>query len=126
MIPIIRQLEKDGRYGTAHVYRSTLRSFTAYWNKQKEPQGPMSLRLVFRIAILRSFEQYLKSKILKMNTISTYLWMLRAVYHPCVARTKSPFYFRSVCPSLCWYSFQRETCSFSWRYGTHPFIFAGR
>ena len=81
MLSLVQALEDEHRFGSAHVYRSTLHTFTAYWNKRKGRKILMSVRNVFTVSVLREFEEYLRGKLLKMNTISTYMRMLRAVYH---------------------------------------------
>lgn len=81
MLSLVHTLEGEHRFGSAHVYRSTLHTFIAYWNKCKGKQAPMGVRDVFTVNVLRGFEEYLQGKSLKMNTISTYMRMLRAVYH---------------------------------------------
>lgn len=81
MLSVVEILESERRFGTAHVYRSTLRSFTLYWYAYRDSRTPMKLRSVFISPVLRGFEQHLKRCQLRMNTISTYIRMLRAVYH---------------------------------------------
>lgn len=81
MLSVVENLESERRFGTAHVYRSTLRSFTLYWYSYRKPCIPMKLRSVFTSPVLRGFEQYLKGRQLSMNTVSTYIRMLRAMYH---------------------------------------------
>lgn len=81
MLSLVQTLEDEHRFGSAHVYRSTLHTFTAYWNKRKGRKILMAVRNVFTVSVLREFEEYLRGKLLKMNTISTYMRMLRAVYH---------------------------------------------
>lgn len=81
MLSIIESLESEHRFGTAHVYRSALRSFTLYWSSCRGQRTPMKLRFVFTSAVLHDFEQHLKGWQLSMNTISTYIRMLRAVYN---------------------------------------------
>ncbi len=76
---LVHALEAEGRYGTAHVYRSTLHAFAAYWHRRHG--GAMPLRAVFRTVVLRGFEHELQGRLLRPNTISTYMRMLRAVYH---------------------------------------------
>lgn len=81
MLSIIESLESEQRFGTAHVYRSALRSFTLYWFSYKDSRTPMKLRSVFTTVVLHGFERYLKGCQLSMNTVSTYIRMLRAVYN---------------------------------------------
>ena len=79
MSTVVQRLEKEGRYGTAHVYQSTLNAISRYW--QSKQKGPMSLDRVFTTIILQDFERYMLGRMLSMNTVSTYLRMLRAVYN---------------------------------------------
>lgn len=74
MTALVEKLEQDGRYGTAHVYRSALRRLCGYCGKQS-----------FRFSDLTSgwllgYQAYLLGCRLRWNTVSTYLRMLRAVY----------------------------------------------
>lgn len=81
MLSLIDHLEREQRFGTAHVYNSTLNAFTGYWKNSKRAYAPMQMRDVFTVSVLQDFELYLKNKQLKLNTVSTYLRMLRAVYY---------------------------------------------
>ena len=81
MLSVIEGLESEQRFGTAHVYRSSLRAFTLYWSSSKGEHIPMRLHSVFTSAVLLGFEKYLKGCQLSLNTVSTYLRMLRAIYH---------------------------------------------
>lgn len=84
-ILLLRELEEEGRFGTAHVYRGALNAFTAYWQGQ-HPGNAIPMKTVFTPATVKDFEQHLKQRMLKMNTISTYLRMLRAIYHRALNR----------------------------------------
>lgn len=77
---VINGLEAEGRYGTAHVYRSTLNAFTLFWEKN-HPEGEIPMEQVFTPVTLQEFEIHLKARMLKMNTMSTYMRMLRAIYN---------------------------------------------
>ena len=79
MSTVIQRLENEGRYGTAHVYQSTLNAITRYWVKKQK--GAMKLDKVFTQVVLQDFERYLLENMLSMNTASTYSRMLRAIYH---------------------------------------------
>ena len=68
------RLEEDGRYGTAHVYRSVLRRLGAYW-------GDRPFRFTdLTPGWLSAYQSHLQGEGLRWNTISTYLRTLRAVY----------------------------------------------
>lgn len=84
-LSILRELEKEGRFGTAHVYQSTLNAFTLYW-QERHRRDAIPISAAFTPATLKDFEQHLKQRMLKMNTISTYLRMLRAIYHRALHR----------------------------------------
>ena len=79
-VSVLRELEDEGRFSTAHVYRSTLRSFSRYWAEENDGNS-IPLREAFTSASLERFERHLQSRMLKMKTLSTYLRMLRALYY---------------------------------------------
>lgn len=79
METVILRLENEGRYGTAHVYQSTLNAILRYW--QIRQKGTIKLDKVFTPVLLQDFERYLLENMLSMNTVSTYMRMLRAIYH---------------------------------------------
>ena len=79
METVILRLESEGRYGTAHVYQSTLNAILRYW--QVRQKGTIKLDKVFTPVLLQDFERYLLENMLSMNTVSTYMRMLRAIYH---------------------------------------------
>lgn len=73
----INEFEIQGRYGTAHVYRSVLKSITAYEGREV---AFSSLGYVW----LTAYEAYLLRRQLQWNTISTYMRVIRAVYNRAV------------------------------------------
>lgn len=79
-LSVIQELEDEGRFGTAHVYRSMLRAFQRYWESE-HPKNEIRMRKAFDIATIHKFERHLLERMLKLNTMSTYLRMLRAVYN---------------------------------------------
>lgn len=79
-LSVIQELEDEGRFGTAHVYSSMLRAFQRYWESQ-HPKTEIRMRKVFDVATIQKFERHLLERMLKLNTMSTYLRMLRAVYN---------------------------------------------
>lgn len=81
MLSLVDSLKEEHRFGTAHVYHSALCSFQTYWILRKGKSVPMRMWHVFNPDVLQDFEQYLTNKQLSMNTISTYMRMLRAVYN---------------------------------------------
>lgn len=74
MKQIIANLLKEGRYGTAHVYQST-------YNRIVDFTGRYSMNFDDLTPIwLKAFQNYLLSRQLQWNSISTYMRMLRAIY----------------------------------------------
>lgn len=76
---------KEGRLGTAHVYNSTL-------NRIRDFNGDMPLKFN-RITPhwLQEFQNYLLSRQLHWNSISTYMRMLRATYMRAVDHGLAPY-----------------------------------
>ena len=66
METVILRLENEGRYGTAHVYQSTLNAILRYW--QIRQKGTIKLDKVFTPVLLQDFERYLLENMLSMNT----------------------------------------------------------
>ena len=80
MSSVITEQEADGRWSTAHVYSATLSALTAFVQGREIPFGAVS-RLW-----LKEFETWLRNaRQCKMNTVSTYMRMLRATYNRGVA-----------------------------------------
>ena len=71
----INCLRQEGRYATAHVYENALRSFTIFCGTEC-----VSFSLITR-ENLKRYSSYLMSCRLKLNTISTYMRMLRCIYN---------------------------------------------
>ena len=71
----INCLRQEGRYATAHVYENALRSFTIFCGTEC-----VSFSLITR-ENLKRYSSYLISCRLKLNTISTYMRMLRCIYN---------------------------------------------
>ena len=81
----IERLRKEGRYSTAHVYKNALFSFSKFcgtWN--------ISFRQVTR-ECLRCYGQHLYGSGLKLNTVSTYMRMLRSIYNRGVEAGSAPY-----------------------------------
>ena len=83
-LSVVQELEDRERFGTAHVYRSALRAFQRYW-KTRHPQEEIRMKKVFVAATIQEFERHLQERMLKLNTLSTYLRMLRALYNRALA-----------------------------------------
>lgn len=77
MLSVITDMERQGRYSTAHVYYCALQSAMGY--------GGYSLRIEELNPVwLGHYQEYLLRQALMWNTISTYMRMLRAVYNRAV------------------------------------------
>ena len=74
------RLVKEGKPGTAHNYRSTLRSFTLFLSGY-----PLSLES-FTGEVAEAYEKWLYAKGTSPNSTSFYMRMLRAVYNKAVKR----------------------------------------
>lgn len=74
----IKELKAEKRYGTAHLYQSTLNAFSDFI-KSSVIYFPQINR-----ATLKHFETHLRNKQLSWNTVSTYMRMLRATYNKAV------------------------------------------
>ena len=81
----IERLRKEGRYSTAHVYKNALFSFSKFCGTTN-----ISFRHVTR-ECLRCYGQYLYESGLKLNTVSTYMRMLRSIYNRGVEAGRAPY-----------------------------------
>ena len=81
----IERLRKEGRYSTAHVYKNALFSFSKFCGTLN-----ISFRQVTR-ECLRCYGQHLYESGLKLNTISTYMRMLRSIYNRGVDTHQAPY-----------------------------------
>lgn len=81
---VVDELRDNGRWGTAHIYQSTARSFLAFL--------PSSEWLLCQLtpALLKAYEEHLRKQGRKWNTVSTYLRVLRALYNRGVDRNWVP------------------------------------
>lgn len=75
---IIIELEKREQYSSAHIYKSAKNAFCQFievkkWNKYH-----------LNAEVLKGFESYLLERQLKLNTVSTYMRMLRSTYNRAV------------------------------------------
>ena len=87
------ELSRNRRFGTAHVYRSTLRTLEAFCHSQPLPFGNITPEW------LKRFEASIRQRGCSWNTVSTYLRTLRAVYNRAVDRrlaVEAPRLFRNV------------------------------
>ena len=81
----IDRLREEGRYSTAHVYKNALFSFSVFCGTCN-----VSFRQITRES-LRLYGQYLYENGLKLNTISTYMRMLRSIYNRGVEAGSAPY-----------------------------------
>ena len=81
----IERLRKEGRYSTAHVYKNALFSFSKFCGTLN-----ISFRQVTR-ECLRCYGQHLYESGLKLNTVSTYMRMLRSIYNRGVDMHQAPY-----------------------------------
>lgn len=71
----IEKLRDEGRHSTAHVYRSALSSFIRFCG------SPFIAFSQINRENLKRYSQYLSGLRLHLNTISTYMRMLRSIYN---------------------------------------------
>ena len=81
----IGRLRKEGRYSTAHVYKNALYSFCKFCGTPH-----VAFKQVSRER-LRRYGQYLYECGLKLNTVSTYMRMLRSIYNRGVEAGSAPY-----------------------------------
>lgn len=71
----LRRLQEEGRYATAHVYKNAVLSFSKFCGN-----SDIAFEQITRDT-LRRYGQYLDECGLKLNTVSTYMRMLRSIYN---------------------------------------------
>lgn len=84
----IEKLREEGRYPTAHVYESAVCSFTKFCGTPV-----IAFRQINR-ECLRRYGRYLADHKCKLNTISTYMRMLRSIYNKGVDAREAPYVHR--------------------------------
>ena len=89
----IEELKDEKRYGTAHIYQSTLNAFSEFCGCEVIYFHQLNR------ANLKEFETYLRDKQLSWNTVSTYMRTLRATYNKAVDKKNNnrEFPFISSC-----------------------------
>ena len=80
----IEELKEEKRYGTAHIYQSTLNAFSGFCKSQV-----IFFHQINR-ASLKQFETHLRDKQLSWNTVSTYMRTLRSAYNKAVDQNLVP------------------------------------
>ena len=83
----IASLIKEGRYSTAHVYRNAIRFFTQFCGT------PSVAFYQINRENLKQYNNYLITRKLKHNTISTYMRMLRCIYNQGVDAGQAPYIY---------------------------------
>ena len=81
---VIAQLKQLGKVRTSETYTATLRSFMAFRDKHDVPLDGISSDMMLMN------EAYLKARGVRMNTISFYMRILRAVYNRAVEKGLTP------------------------------------
>lgn len=82
------QLEADGRFATARLYRNALKSFTNYIRRSEVQFTDINRKR------LVAYERELRYRNCCPNTISTYMRMLRAIYNKGVDAGYAHFVYR--------------------------------
>ncbi|MBO5626797.1 MAG: site-specific integrase [Prevotella sp.] len=80
MHSVIAQLKQLGKVRTSETYAATLNSFAAFREEQDVPLDAITSDLMLL------YEAYLKARGLRMNTVSFYMRILRAVYNRAVEK----------------------------------------
>lgn len=89
---IAAEFLRAGRIKTAAAHRTALRSFSSFLN------GENILLESINHALIKQYEQHLKSKQISLNTISFYMRILRAIYNRAVVagQTEQCYPFKGV------------------------------
>ena len=77
---VIAQLKQLGKIRTSETYKATLKSFMAFRDEQDVPLDGVTSDMMLM------YEAYLKARGVRMNTISFYMRILRAVYNRAVEK----------------------------------------
>lgn len=75
---IIGELRENGRWGTAHIYQTTLNMFSLFNSNQKLPMRKLTP------PVLKRFEMHLRQRDCSWNTVSTYMKAIRSAYNRAV------------------------------------------
>lgn len=78
MEQIIKELEDNRQISTAANYKSTLKSFKRFRNGKNIALSKINDK------VIQQYEAYLKNEGIKMNTVSFYMRVMRAVYNRAV------------------------------------------
>lgn len=89
----IEELKAEDRYGTAHIYQSTLNSFSEFLKTETIYFHQLNK------VILKQYENHLRNKHLSWCTVSTYMRILRGAYNKAVEANlvqHNPYLFKHV------------------------------
>lgn len=81
----IESANQGGRYSTAHLYKSALRSYSEFCHSDRVLFSDITRERI------RFYYKYLLDAGLKLNTISTYMRMLRSLYNKATDKNLAPF-----------------------------------
>ena len=81
---VIAQLKQLGKVRTSETYTSTLNSFMTFREEQDVPLDGISSDMMLL------YEAHLKARVVRMNTISFYMRIFRAVYNRAVEKGLTP------------------------------------
>ena len=93
MEKVTSELHANGNYGTAHVYRSSLKAIVGFNGSKQLPFRKLNPEWI------KQFEIHLRKRGCSWNTVSTYIRVLRAVYNRAVNQRMVayvPLLFRNV------------------------------
>ena len=82
---VINDFRNNERWGSAHIYQSTLNAFLAFCGNSRFKLKDLSP------VVLKQFEQYLRTRNCSWNTVATYMRSLRSAYNRCVDDGRVPY-----------------------------------
>ena len=98
MTQVADELQMEGSFGTAHVYKSSLNAIISYSGNEDFTFHEITPEW------LKGFEIHLRGRGCSWNTVSTYLRTFRAVYNRAVNSSVAPYVphlFRAVYTGTC-------------------------
>lgn len=81
---VIGMLKREGKFPAMHVYACTLRSYEKFCAEERHPKNitaSLSMQEIFTPERLKEYEDWLAGQQSSLNTISTYMRTLQAVYN---------------------------------------------
>lgn len=81
---VVDELRNEARWGTAHIYQATAKSFLTFLSSTDLPLSQLTP------ALLKAYEEHLRQQGRSWNTVSTYMRALRALYNRGVDRKWVP------------------------------------